>query len=167
MQPYASTCLHLMRAAVRRRDRGAEAFAFATTVTRLTPVLAHRSAEVAVARANRLVTDRYVGTHIAESLRAVVASPHGSALRGAVVVIGSDGWDSDDPAQLATAMARVRRRARRAVWLNPRAADPAYRPLVGAMAAARPYCDAFLPAHSIAALRDVLPALAEGPAGCS
>ena len=98
---------------------GAEVFAFATTVTRLTPVLTHRSAEVAIARANRLVTDRYGGTHIAASLRTVLASPHGSALRGAVVVIGSDGWDSDEPAELAAAMTRVRRRAHRVVWLNP------------------------------------------------
>ena len=42
------------------------------------------------------------------------------------------------------------------VWLNPRAAEPGFAPLVGAMAAALPYCDQFLPAHNITALVEAL-----------
>jgi uncharacterized protein with von Willebrand factor type A (vWA) domain len=52
-------------------------------------------------------------------------------------------------------MARLRRRAHRVVWLNPRAAAPDYRPLTGSMAAALPYCDALLPAHSLSGLREM------------
>jgi uncharacterized protein with von Willebrand factor type A (vWA) domain len=59
-------------------------------------------------------------------------------------------------------MARARRRARRIVWLNPRAAASAYQPLVGSMAAALPYCDAFLPADTLRALPAVFDAIA-GP----
>ena len=70
-------------------------------------------------------------------------------MRGGVLVIASDGWDSDDPADLAAVMARARRRARRIVWLNPRAGARGYEPLVGSMAAALPYCDAFLPADTL------------------
>jgi uncharacterized protein with von Willebrand factor type A (vWA) domain len=61
-------------------------------------------------------------------------------------------------------MARVRRRARRVVWLNPRAAAPGYQPLVGSMAAALPYCDAFLPANSLRALPAVFDAITAGGA---
>ncbi len=55
------------------------------------------------------------------------ASRHGNAVRGGVLVIASDGWDSDDPDELAAVMARARRRAHRVVWLNPRAAAPGLR----------------------------------------
>ncbi|MFC9554509.1 VWA domain-containing protein [Rhodococcus sp. NPDC056960] len=157
MQPYAAIYLHLMRAAVQRQTAGRpEVFAFSTSLTRLTPVLAHRSAETAIRKANEKVVDRFGGTHIAGSLGELLASPHGNALRGALVLVASDGWDSDGPAQLTHALTRVRRRAHRVVWLNPRAGDPDFRPLAGSMAAALPFCDAFLPAHSLSALRDVL-----------
>ncbi|MCX5042821.1 VWA domain-containing protein [Aldersonia sp. NBC_00410] len=157
MQPYAAMYLHLMRAAVARpgADR-AEVFAFATTLTRLTAVLSHRSADVALARANARVVDRYGGTHIGSSLTELFASPHGNALRGAIVLIASDGWDTDDPAVLAKAMNRIRGRAHRVVWLNPRASEPAFEPRTRSMTAALPFCDALLPAHSLTAVRDLL-----------
>lgn len=160
MQPYATIYLHLMRAAALRRTTFApEVFAFATSLTRLTPVLSHRSAEIALARANEKVTDRYGGTHLGRSVAAMLRTPHGSALRGAVVIVASDGWDSDPPEVLDRAMARLRRRAALIVWLNPRAAAHDYQPLTGSMASALPYCDLFLPAHSLAGLRELFDSL--------
>ena len=161
MQPYAGVYLHLMRAAVlRRAGMRPEVFAFSTSLTRLTSVLSHRSAEVALQKADAKVTDRYGGTFIGRSLGDLLAPPHGNALRGAVVIIASDGWDADPPDVLAHAMARLRRRAAMLVWLNPRAAHGEFRPLAGSMAAALPYCDLFLPAHSLTGLRELLVALA-------
>lgn len=162
MQPYAAVYLHLMRAAAVRRRTRPETFAFATTLTRLTPVLAHSPAELALARANDKVADRYGGTRLARSIGALLAGPHGHALRGAVVVIASDGWDSDPPEQLRHAMVRLRRRAHLVVWLNPRAAAPGFAPLAGSMAAALPLCDHFLPAHTLAGLREVFEVLDVG-----
>lgn len=52
------------------------------------------------------------------------------------------------------------RRAAHVVWLNPRAAAPDFQPLAGSMAAALPYCDVFLPAHSLQGLRDLFDAIA-------
>jgi uncharacterized protein with von Willebrand factor type A (vWA) domain len=60
-------------------------------------------------------------------------------------------------------MARLRRRAELLVWLNPRAAHTEFEPRTGSMAAALPHCDLFLPAHSLAGLRDLLVALAGSP----
>jgi uncharacterized protein len=160
MQPYAAIYLHLMRAAVLRQARiRPEVFAFSTSLTRLTSVLSHRSAEVALQRANAKVTDRYGGTFIGRTVGALLAPPHGNALRGAVVIVASDGWDSDPPDVLAHAMARLRRRAELLVWLNPRAAHSEFQPLAGSMAAALPYCDVFLPANSLAGLRQLFVAL--------
>jgi uncharacterized protein len=169
MQPYAAVYLHLMRAAVLRQARiRPEVFAFSTSLTRLTSVLSHRSAEVALQKANAKVTDRYGGTFIGRSVGALLAPPHGSALRGAVVIIASDGWDSDPPDVLAHAMARLRRRAALLVWLNPRAAHSEFQPLAGSMAAALPHCDLFLPAHSLTGLHELLLALTgTGPSPAS
>ncbi|SCF10565.1 vWA domain-containing protein [Micromonospora chokoriensis] len=144
MRAQATAYLHLMRAFAVVAD--AEVFAFATTLTRLTVLLRHTSAGEAVAQASAAVTDRYGGTRIATNLRALLTSHHAEAVRGAVVVIGSDGWDSDPPDDLAAVMARLSRRAYRIVWLNPRAGAPGFAPRVGGMAAALPYCDRMLPA---------------------
>jgi uncharacterized protein with von Willebrand factor type A (vWA) domain len=152
MQPYAAAYLHLMRALA--RTGRAETFAFSTSLTRLTPALRHRSATVAMQRATDQVVDRYGGTHLATSLAGLLASRHGNALRGGVLVVASDGWDSDDPAMLVRTLARIRLRAHRIVWLNPRAAAPGFEPRVGSMAAALPFCDAFLPAHTARAMRE-------------
>ena len=159
MQPYAAAYLHLMR--VLARTGRCETFAFSTELTRLTPALTHHSAERARELAEAATEDRFGGTHLAGSLRALRRSRHGNGLRGGVLVIASDGWDSDPPEELAAELARVRRRAHRLVWLNPRAAAPGFEPLVGSMAAALPHCDAFLPAHTPEALVDVVAALSD------
>lgn len=159
MRPYATAYVHMMRAAVRTAD--AEVFAFATGLTRLTVALDHRSAATAVARAADAIEDRFAGTRIATNVAALLDSHHASAARGAIVVVASDGWDSDPPADLARAMQRLHRAAHRVVWINPRVAAPDYRPLVGAMAAAAPWCDRVLPGHTVAAMRDVAAAIVE------
>ena len=157
MQAHSTAYLHLMRAAALTTN--AEVFAFATSLTRLTAVLAHRSPEVAIELATATVTDRFAGTRIASNMRALLGSRHGGALRGAIVIVASDGWDSDDPAELGAAMARLHRRAHCIIWMNPRAAAPGFEPLTGAMAAALPYCDELLPADTIRALADVVAAI--------
>jgi uncharacterized protein len=158
MQAYATTYLHLMRAAVLSAD--AEVFAFSTTLTRLTSILTHRSVDVAIEQASATVVDRFGGTRIASNLDALLRSRHGGVVRGAVVVIASDGWDSDPPLALAASMARLRRRAHRVIWMNPRVAASGFAPLVGAMAAALPYCDDLLPAHDLRALGSAFDAVA-------
>jgi hypothetical protein len=154
MQSQATGYFYLMRALAVTAD--AEVFAFATSLTRLTTVLAHRSAELAIEQASDRVVDRFGGTRIATNLQALLASHHGGAVRGAIVIVGSDGWDSDPPEQLANAMARLRRRAHRVIWMNPRASAPGFEPRVASMAAALPYCDELLSANSFAALARVV-----------
>jgi uncharacterized protein with von Willebrand factor type A (vWA) domain len=158
MQAWSSAYLHLMRAFA--RTHRAETFAFSTSLTRLTPALSHRSATAAVAQASTEVADRYGGTHLASCLAELLASRHGNAVRGGVLVIASDGWDADPPDLMDATMAKAARRARRVVWLNPRSSAEGFEPLVGSMAAALPYCDAFLPADRLRAMPAVLDAIA-------
>ncbi|MET3923164.1 VWA domain-containing protein [Arthrobacter sp. UYEF20] len=158
MEPYARVFVSLLQGAV--ATAGAEAFVFSTRLTRLTRQLSLRDPDVALARAAATAPDWAGGTRIAESLRRFV-DEHGrrGLARGAVVVIFSDGWAQEDPAQVAAQMARLRRLAYRIVWVNPRKAAPGYRPLAGGMAAALPYSDAFVSGHSFRALEEVAAAI--------
>jgi uncharacterized protein with von Willebrand factor type A (vWA) domain len=159
MQPYARAMLQLLYCAA--HGPKAEAFAFATRLTRLTPALAGGRPGDALDRAGHLAPDWSGGTRIASAVREFLRD-HGrrGMARGAVVLIISDGWESGDPAELATAMAALSRLAYRLIWANPRTARSGYQPLAGGMAAAWPYCDAVVSAHRLDALPELLDALA-------
>ena len=154
MRAQAAAYLHLMRAFATVCE--AEVFAFATTLTRLTPALRQTSARAAIEQATVAVGDRFGGTRIASNLTALLDSHHGNALRGAIAIVASDGWDSEPPEKMTVAMRRLRRRAYTVLWLNPRAGASGFRPDVAAMAAATPFCDALLPAATFADLTDVV-----------
>ncbi len=158
MESFARAYLHVARALVVRRR--AEVFAFATTATRITASLRLRSPVEAVERASDDVGDRFGGTRLATSFETVLRHRFwGTMVRGAVVLVVSDGWDTDPPDRLARHVARVSRMANRLVWVNPRLAADDFQPSVAGMAAALPHCDRFLPGHSLAAMADVLAAM--------
>jgi uncharacterized protein with von Willebrand factor type A (vWA) domain len=161
MEPYARAYLHVLHGAVRATR--ADAFVFATRLTRLTRPLALADPDVALRRALAAAPDWSGGTRIGEALAAFLDGygRRGMA-RGAVVVIVSDGWETGDPAMLGEQMARLARLAYRVVWVNPRKAASDYEPLVAGMAAALPHVDAFVSGHSVAALDEVLAAI-RGP----
>jgi uncharacterized protein len=161
MEPYTRVFLSLLQSAV--AGARAEAFVFSTRLTRLTRQLSLHDPDQALASAAASAPDWAGGTRIAESLRRFVDT-HGrrGLARGAVVVVFSDGWAQDDPAMVAAQMARLRRLAYRIVWVNPRKVAVDYQPLVGGMAAALPYCDAFVSGHSYAALAEVAEAVHAG-----
>ena len=75
-------------------------------------------------------------------------------------MIISDGWDTGDPGLLRREMERLSRVAHRIIWVNPRTKSEQYQPLAGGMAAAWPYCDAVVSAHSVDALHELTAALA-------
>jgi uncharacterized protein len=160
MEPYTRVYLSLLQGAV--AGARAEAFVFSTRLTRLTRQLAVRDADQALARAAATASDWAGGTRLAAGIGAFVAGHGRRGLgRGAVVVVLSDGWATDDPDDVAAAMGRLRRLAHRIVWVNPRKAAPGYAPLAGGMAAALPLCDAFVSGHSLAALEEVVAAVRE------
>ena len=158
---HAQTAAHLHLARALTSLMETETFTFGTRSTRLTPLLRRGIVDEAVVKVTEAVTDRFGGTRIAASLRELLASRHGALLRGAVVVMLSDGWDSDPAEAMTAAMTRLRRRAHRVVWANPRAAAPGFTPSTDGMSAALPHCDALLPAHSFTALRDVIEAVTD------
>jgi len=162
MEPYARAYLQLLRSGV--RGARAEAFVFATRLTRLTRDLGTVSDAAALRRAGQAAPDWSGGTRIGEALKRF-NDDHGrrGVARGAVVVILSDGWDRGDPALVDEQMARLGRLAHKIIWVNPRKARRAYQPLTGGMAAALPHVDVFLSGHSLAAFDEVLAAISQAP----
>jgi uncharacterized protein len=164
MEPYARALLMLLYCLNGGQLRGGpsrpEVFSFATRLTRLTPALAAASPDTMLAKAGEAAPDWSGGTRIGAALKEFNDHYGCRGLaRGAVVLIISDGWETGEPELLGAQMARLSRVAHRIVWANPRTQSPRFRPEVGGMAAAWPYCDAVVSAHNLDALDDLLSAL--------
>lgn len=98
------------------------------------------------------------GTRIGESLAQFEREQAARLVHSrTAILVFSDGYDTGEPALLARALARLRRQARRLVWLNPLAGQPGYAPVSQGIVAALPHLDLHAPAHDLASLRAVLP----------
>ena len=80
--------------------------------------------------------------------------------RSAVIVV-SDGYDTGEPELLGDALATLRRRVRRLVWLNPLLGQPGFRPESRGMRAALPHLDLLAPGADLESVERVLPRLLE------
>jgi uncharacterized protein with von Willebrand factor type A (vWA) domain len=160
MEPYARAYLHFLTCAAGSGPH-AEAFVFATRLTRVTRALGTRSPERAIQRAAAAAPDWSSGTRIGDALRAFNDryGRRGMA-RGAVIVILSDGWERGDPSLVAREMERLARLAYRIVWVNPRASAQGFTPSAGGMAAALPHIDALVSGDTLDALGEVADAIA-------
>ena len=102
------------------------------------------------------------GTRIGECLRdfnreAGVRLLHS---RSAVIIV-SDGYDTGEPELLGDALATLRRRTRRLVWLNPLLGQPGFTPESRGMRAALPHLDLLAAGADLASLERVLPQVLE------
>lgn len=159
MAPYARALLRYAHVSALARPK-VSAFAFATRLSDLSPMLRERNADEALARAAETLRDFGGGTRIGAALREFNERyARRGATRGATVTILSDGWEREDPALVGDQMARLRRLARRIVWVNPQKKDPAYEPLARGMAAALPYVDAFIEGHNLRSLDAIADAI--------
>jgi uncharacterized protein len=159
MEPYARAYLQFLTCAT-GAGAHAEAFAFATRLTRLTRALRSRNPERAIQRAAAAAPDWSSGTRIGDALREFNDryGRRGMA-RGAIVVILSDGWERGDPALVGREMRRLARLAYRIVWVNPRVSARGFAPRAGGMAAALSSCDALVSGHTLDALDEVVAAI--------
>jgi uncharacterized protein with von Willebrand factor type A (vWA) domain len=147
--------VHAMQQSVAR----VETFSFSTRLSRITPSFRLRTFGHAMASLADEVTDWSAGTRIGSALACFARDWLHLVDRSTTVVILSDGWDAGDPATLQWSMRRIRRRARRVLWLNPLAGSPGYAPAARGMQTALPYIDALLPAHNLESLWRLVRAL--------
>jgi uncharacterized protein with von Willebrand factor type A (vWA) domain len=152
MGPYARALMQFAYAAMAAGGK-VEVFCFGTRLTRVTRTLRTRDPDRALREIGREVEDWEGGTRIGESVKALLDQwSQRTALRGAVVVLCSDGLERGDPELLSQQMARLGRLAHKVVWVNPLKGSPVYEPLARGMAAALPHVDVFLPGHNLESL---------------
>jgi uncharacterized protein with von Willebrand factor type A (vWA) domain len=144
--------LHFIHA-IAKGQQQAEAFLFATRLTRITRYLNYRSIDQAVTEVSRAVPDWAGGTRIGQALKTFnfqwLRRVRGS---GAVVLVISDGWDRGEPELLSQEISRLQRSCHRLIWLNPLLGSADYQPLTRGIQAALPYIDDFLPVNNLNSL---------------
>ena len=107
--------------------RSVESFVFSASLSRVTDALARGRFEAALARLPNTVEDWAGGTRIASSLDVFMARYADTLLdRNTIVMIVSDGWDSDEPQHLQIALKHLRERCRAIIWLDPLMDHPRY-----------------------------------------
>ncbi|MBI5966993.1 MAG: VWA domain-containing protein [Deltaproteobacteria bacterium] len=139
---------------LQRIFRQSEIFVFSTRLTRITDILKrHRWAEALLA-ISRQVQDWSGGTKIGHCLKMFNERyARDLGIGGAAVILISDGWDRGDTGLLDFEMRRLKRGARRIIWMNPLLGSPDYQPICQGMRTALPYLDDFLPATNLKGLK--------------
>lgn len=99
------------------------------------------------------------GTRIGDCLEQFEREHRGIVHSRTAIIVVSDGYDTGDPVRLTKAVARLRRRVRRFVWLNPLAANSDYQPLARSMQAVLSELDLFAPANNLSSIERILPSL--------
>ena len=140
------------RGLVRAFDR-AEAFAFHTSLFPVTDIYRQQSIDTMRAKLesnNRLWMG---GTRIGESLAAFHANHARRVLKPAsVVIVISDGFDSNDPGLLLQALDELKAGCRKIIWLNPMLGREGVTTTAEELSDRFPQVDQFLPANSLEAL---------------
>jgi uncharacterized protein with von Willebrand factor type A (vWA) domain len=160
MDHYSRQLIQLLFA-MQNELRGISTFVFSTRLHDVTRLLKTRSFDEALGRIARDVDSWSGGTSIGRCLAQFerTHARHRVDSRTVVVII-SDGWERGDIGELQQAMAGLKRRSARIVWLNPLLGHPDYQPIARGMTAALPYVDLFLPAHSLDALTQAVRTIA-------
>lgn len=66
-----------------------------------------------------------------------------------VIIILSDGYDTDPPEVMSNALARLKKKGCKIIWLNPLKGWKDYQPVANGMVAALPHLDLFAPATTL------------------
>ncbi len=154
-RPFLAFLSGLMRA-----DPDTDAYLFHTRLVRIADALRETDALRALNRLSLLADGFGGGSCIGASLDHFSRSYARRLVNGrTVVLILSDGYDSADPEEVGAALARIRRRGCRIIWLNPLKGWKGYEPVARGMAAALPHLDLFAPATTLADLAALEPEL--------
>src|SRR6202521_2609591 len=155
--------LHLGHAITSDRDR-VHTFLFGTRLSDITRHLRHRDVDVALAKISAAVADWAGGTRIGQCLKEFNQRWARRLLgQGAVVLLISDGLDSDAGEGLTEEMERLGKSCRRVIWLNPLLRYEKFEAKPAGIRAMLPYVDDFLPVHNLQSLTELGRALAAGP----
>ena len=148
-------------AGLMRADQRADAYLFHTRLVRITEALRDKDALRALARLSLLADGFAGGSKIGESLDRF-ATTYGRKFvdNRTVVIILSDGYDTQSPDGISDALVRLKKRGCKIIWLNPLKGWDGYEPTARAMAGALPHLDLFRAANTLDDLAALEPELA-------
>ena len=149
MEIYAVFLLNFLHHLHRLKQMQVESFVFSTYLQSLTRQFRSRNFPEMLRNVAAHFTGWSGGTRIGAALQSLNETYATSVTPKTTVVVMSDGWDTGEIPLLEQEMARLKRRARAVIWINPLKGAAEYEPLAAGMAAARPYCDHFIPGHNI------------------
>lgn len=159
MNLYSRFFIRFVRGIVDNFD-DADAFVFHTRLVHLSQALREKNIEKAMERMAVMSEGWGGGTRIGSCLETFNRNYAQSVLDPrSIVVIMSDGYDTDNPELLEEQMKKLRSRAKRILWLNPLLGWKDYEPVAQGMSAALPYVDLFAPAHNLESLMALEPHL--------
>ena len=163
MDRYSRMLLFFLHAITNDRDR-VHTLLFGTRLTNITRHLKQRDVDVAIARISGAVTDWAGGTRIGACLGEFNRRWSRRLLgQGAIVLLISDGLDSDVGDGLAQEMERLAKSCRRLIWLNPLLRYEGFEARPAGIRAMLPHVDDFLPVHNLETLTGLAAALARPP----
>lgn len=155
MSIYAQVFLAFL-AGLMRADADADAYLFHTRLVRITEVLRDKDAMRAIGRMSLMADGFGGGSKIGPSLQRFADTYAKRFVDGrSVVLIFSDGYDTEPPEAIADAMAKLSKRGCQIIWLNPLKGWKDYAPVAAGMAAALPHIDLFKPANTLGDLADL------------
>lgn len=160
MMPYARPFLAFL-CGLLRADPDSDAYLFHTRLVRIADALRDEDPLRALNRVTLLADGFGGGSKIGANIDAFARTYARRLVNGrTVVLILSDGYDSDRPDLLDAGLARLHRRGCRIVWVNPLKGWRGYEPVARGMAAALPHLDLFAAAATLADLAALEPELA-------
>ena len=155
-RPFLAFLAGLMRA-----DDASDAYLFHTRLVRITNALRDNDPLRALNRITLLADGFGGGSKIATNLNQFASSYARNFVDGrSVVFILSDGYDSESPDLMDTALTKLKRRGCKIVWLNPLKSWQGFEPVARGMEAALPHLDAFESASTLQDFADLEKTLA-------
>ncbi|MEL6744977.1 MAG: VWA domain-containing protein [Pseudomonadota bacterium] len=162
MQDQSEAMMRLAHRLVQAAER-AEVFSLGTRLTRITQALKPKNEAQALQQVAETVADFDGGTRIGDGLNALLAVPRfAGRMRGAVVVVISDGLERGSPDAMVDAVTRISRLAWRLDWLTPLASDPSFAPRTEALSLSLPSIDQLGSAATLSQVVDHVLHLADG-----
>lgn len=159
MSVYSQVFLAFLTGLMRADDR-TDAYLFHTRLVRITQALRDKDAMRALARMSLMADGFAGGSKIGASLGQFADSYAKTFVDGrTMVLILSDGFDTDPASVLGEALARLKKRGCKVIWLNPLKGWRDYAPIAAGMAAALPHLDIFAAANTLDDLAALEPEL--------
>lgn len=149
MMNYARPFLAFL-AGLMRADDASDAYLFHTRLVRITEALRDDDPIRALNRITLLADGFGGGSKIGVTLQQFAQSYARKFVDGrSVVLILSDGYDCDSPDRIGAALAKLKKRGCKTIWLNPLKGWKDYEPVAKGMAAALPHLDDFVAATTL------------------